>query len=658
MSQDKPLWQADPERIKYARITHFQHFLVTKQLIPTLFNDYSQLHQWSIEHRDVFWQSLFEYFDILHNGTLEPARQRHQHMWQERWFPNIELNFAEHLLRRNDSAPALCGVLENGQKCLVSYQQLRWQTAVLQQKLLALGLKKGDRVAALMPNTIETVIAMLATTSLGAVWSSCSPDFGSSGVLDRFGQIQPTVLFACDAYFYNGKTISCSEKIVELCQNLDSLKQVFISTLPGRTTSSIQALLTVASEEFAYQAMENPGIEPCFVRVPFNHPLYILYSSGTTGLPKCIVHGCGGTLLQHLKELALHTDLQTNDCIFYYSTCGWMMWNWLVSSLALGAKVVLYDGSPFFPNTDVLLDLIDSEGITVFGCSAKYLSALEKAQIKPRNSHALTSLRSILSTGSPLSQDSFDYVYSHFKKDVCLSSISGGTDIISCFVLGNPCLPVYAGEIQCPGLGMDVRIYNQDGKPVINEKGELVCAQSFPSMPVYFWNDPDHERYRNSYFNRFAKVWTHGDYALETSHGGFVIYGRSDTVLNPGGVRLGTAELYRVVERFDEILDSVVVGQQWANDVRIVLFVKLRKPGCLDTSLIQRIKAQIRQQLSPRHVPAKILEVQDIPKTRSGKTVELAVNHVIHGRTVDNVEALANPEALEEFKNRKELTED
>ena len=658
MSHAMPLWQPTANQIARANITDFQHYLLSHNVVTKTFTQYRDLHHWSIEHPDDFWQSLFSYFNIIYKGRLEPACLPGEHMFTSRWFPNIELNFAENLLRRDDDAPALIGLLENGRRQEITYQQLRRHTAHLQKRLLAIGVTKGDRVAALMPNTIETVIAMLATTSLGAIWSSCSPDFGINGVIDRFGQIEPVVLFSCDGYFYNGKTIHCGEKVAAITKQLSSLKQVFITPLLGDFDYFTHAALQVPLQTFEYLPINSPIDKPIFIPVPFNHPLYIMYSSGTTGLPKCIVHGAGGTLLQHLKELSLHTDLRAEDCIFYYSTCGWMMWNWLVSSLALGAKVVLYDGSPFYPRPEILIDLIDQEHISVFGCSAKYIGALEKAQIMPKQTHSLTGLRTILSTGSPLNPGGFDYVYRDIKSDVCLSSISGGTDIISCFVLGNPTLPVYSGEIQCPGLGMNVKIFNQDGIAVTQEKGELVCTQAFPSMPIYFWNDAENKRYAKSYFERFPKVWTQGDYGLESVQGGFVIYGRSDTVLNPGGVRLGTAEIYREVEKLDEVLDSVVVGQSWQDDIRIVLFVKLRAPGTLDTQLVQRIKNLIRNQLSPRHVPAKILEVSDIPKTRSGKTVELAVAHVIHGRAVDNLDALANSEVLEQFKNRKELTEE
>ncbi|MDO8697747.1 MAG: acetoacetate--CoA ligase, partial [Pseudomonas sp.] len=521
--------------------------------------------------------------------------------------------------------------------------------AGLQQQLKALGVGLGDRVAAFMPNTWQTVVGMLATASLGATWSSCSPDFGTQGVIDRFGQIEPKVLIACGGYRYAGKSIDLTSKLNEILARLPSLTQLILVPYarPEAKAADYQTQAKVALWDDFYQA----GGEPEFVQVPFEQPLYILYSSGTTGVPKCIVHGVGGTLLQHIKELGLHTDLTRDDCLFYYSTCGWMMWNWLVSGLALGASLVLFDGSPFHPGPERLIDLIDAENISIFGTSAKYLAALEKAGERPGSSHKLTRLKAILSTGSPLSHESFDYVYREIKSDLCLSSISGGTDIVSCFALGNPVLPVWRGELQCKGLGMDVQVWNDAGQPVLGEKGELVCSRHFPSMPVGFWNDSDGSKFQAAYFETFPGIWAHGDYAEITAHGGLLIHGRSDAVLNPGGVRIGTAEIYRQVEKVEAVLESIAIGQQWDDDVRVVLFVRLREGIELTDALQAEIRQVIRANTTPRHVPAKIIAVADIPRTISGKIVELAVRNVVHGRPVKNTDALANPQALALFRD-------
>ncbi|MBF3092581.1 acetoacetate--CoA ligase, partial [Pseudomonas aeruginosa] len=511
----------------------------------------------------------------------------------------------------------------------------------------------GDRVAALMPNTWQTVVGMLATASLGATWSSCSPDFGTQGVIDRFGQIEPRVLIACAGYRYAGKSLDLTAKLNEVLAGLPGLEQLLVVPYdrPQAQPQDYRCQARVALWDGFYQAEG----EPVFTPVPFEQPLYILYSSGTTGVPKCIVHATGGVLLQHLKEHGLHTDLGDGDRLFYYTTCGWMMWNWLASGLAVGASLVLYDGSPFHPGPERLLDLVDAEDIAVFGASAKYLAALEKAGVRPRHSHRLDSLRTLLSTGSPLAHESFDYVYRELKSDLCLSSISGGTDIVSCFAIGNPVLPVWRGELQCKALGMAVEIWDDDGRRLASGKGELVCTRHFPSIPLGFWNDPDGTRFHDAYFASFPGVWAHGDYAEETAHGGLVIHGRSDAVLNPGGVRIGTAEIYRQVEKVEEVLESIAIGQDWQGDVRVLLFVRLRDGVRLDEPLRERIRQTIRANATPRHVPAKIIQVADIPRTLSGKIVELAVRNVIHGRPVKNTDALANPQALELYRDLAEL---
>jgi acetoacetyl-CoA synthetase len=514
-----------------------------------------------------------------------------------------------------------------------------------------MGIQPGDRIGGFMPNMIETVVAMLATTSIGAIWSSCSPDFGIKGVLDRFGQIEPRVLFTADGYFYNGKEFDSLNRISEITKNLPTIEKIVVVPYRDREPDIASISNTVLFEDFLAQEAK----DLVFEQVAANHPLYILYSSGTTGVPKCIVHGTIGTLLQHIKELKLHSDVKRADTIFYYTTCGWMMWNWLVSSLALGARIFLYDGSPFYPNPGSMWQMAQDEKITIFGTSAKYLAALEKAGVKPKEAYDLTALKAILSTGSPLSAESFEFVYRDIKDDLCLSSISGGTDIISCFALGNPMGPVYASELQCRGLGMKVEAYDEQGNSVIGHKGELVCTLSAPSMPIYFWNDPNNIKYAEAYFDLYPGVWRHGDYIEVTDHGGVIIYGRSDATLNPGGVRIGTAEIYRQVESIPEIVDSLVVGQDWEDDVRIVLFVKLRQDVKLTGELVDRINTTIRKNCSPRHVPAKCIEVADIPYTISGKKVELAVQNVVHGREVKNRDALANPEALDCYVDLPEL---
>ncbi|MDM9652277.1 acetoacetate--CoA ligase [Pseudomonas wenzhouensis] len=648
-----PLWTPSPARIAASRMDAFRCFVNQRHGVQLA--DYPALHAWSVEQREAFWQAIVDFFDIhLHTPAACVLREGPA-MPDARWFPGATLNFAEHLLRRRDGHPAQVAIGEDGSREQLSYAQLAAHVAGLQRALREAGVGIGDRVAAFMPNTWQTVVGMLASACLGATWSSCSPDFGTQGVIDRFGQIEPKVLIAAAGYRYAGKSIDLTDKLNEILAQLPSLERLVIVPYSRHEASpaDYKSVAPVALWQDFYQ----PGGAPQFTPVPFDQPLYILYSSGTTGVPKCIVHGVGGTLLQHLKELGLHTDLGASDTLFYYTTCGWMMWNWQVAGLALGATLVLYDGSPMHPVPARLIDLIDAENISVFGTSAKFIAALEKAGVKPRESHKLHSLKTILSTGSPLAHESFDYVYRDVKADLCLSSISGGTDIVSCFALGNPTLPVWRGELQCKGLGMDVQVWDEDGHPLSSGKGELVCARHFPSMPVGFWNDADGEKFRAAYFATFPGVWAHGDYAEETEHGGLVIHGRSDAVLNPGGVRIGSAEIYRQVEKVPQVLESIVIGQDWQGDVRVVLFVRLRDGVTLDDSLREEICQAIRTNTTPRHVPAKILQVADIPRTFSGKIVELAVRNVIHGQPVKNTDALANPQALALYRNLPELNE-
>ena len=650
LSVAKPIWEPGNARVEAANINRFMRF-VREQTGNDDIRRYQPLYEFSIRQPEKFWQLVWEFCGIRATGDFDEVLVDGDRMPGAKWFPQVRLNFAQNLLRYKDDRAALIGRNEWGSEREYSYAELHVEVGKLAHALRAAGVGVGDRVAGFMPNIPETVIAMLATASLGATWSSCSPDFGTQGVVDRFGQIQPKVLFTADAYGYGGKKFDCLAKIREVLQQIPNVEKVVVVPYSGDPLDLAGIANAVAWPDFLGKKKHALTFTP----TPFDHPLYIMYSSGTTGVPKCIVHGAGGTLIQHLKELVLHTDLKREDKIFYYTTCGWMMWNWLVSSLAVGATVVLYDGSPFHPDGNVLWNLVDELGITVFGTSAKWIAAVEKAGIKPRESHKLLTLKTILSTGSPLSDESFEYVYRDVKERVMLSSISGGTDIISCFALGCPLLPVYRGELQCRGLGLKVEILNEEGVPVHVEKGELACTAPFPAMPVGFWNDPDGAKYHAAYFSKVPNVWCHGDHALLTERDGVIIYGRSDAVLNPGGVRIGTAEIYRQVEQLPEVLESIAVGQDWDNDVRVILFVRLRDDARLDDALRERIKKQIRDNTTPRHVPAKILQVTDIPRTISGKITELAVREAIHGRAVKNTDALANPQALEQFRGRAEL---
>jgi acetoacetyl-CoA synthetase len=619
--------------------------------------DSTELHRWSVTEPAQFWQSVWSFCGAIGDAGDGPALVDGHRMPGARWFPTVRLNYAENLLRRRDRSPAIVFWGEDRLKSAVTCAELYSEVSRLAQALQQLGVRPGERVAGYMPNVPGTVIAMLATASLGAVWSSCSPDFGVQGVLDRFGQIEPRVLFTTDGYFYNGKAIDVLARLAEIAERLPSVEKIVVVpyTQPRPRIAHIPRAVNVHD----LMAPHRPR-EITFERFPFDQPLFILYSSGTTGVPKCIVHGAGGTLLQHLKEHQLHVDLKPGERLFYFTTCGWMMWNWLASALASRATIVLYDGSPLVSGGRILFDYADAARMTVFGTSAKFIDSAAKAGLRPRLSHQLTAMKAMLSTGSPLVPEGFDYVYREVKRDLHLASISGGTDIISCFVLGNPIAPVWRGEIQGPGLGMKVEVFDDAGQPVREQKGELVCTAPFPCMPVGFWNDPNGARYHAAYFEKFPGVWCHGDYIERTAHDGFVIYGRSDAVLNPGGVRIGTAEIYRQVESLDEVVESLVVGQDWPpdrpSDVRVVLFVRLRDGIQLNDALTDKIRTTIRANATPRHVPAKIVQVPDIPRTRSGKIVELAVRDVVHGRTVKNLEALANPEALAHYKDRPELT--
>lgn len=642
------LWQPSKERIQATRLFGFQNYLHRKHAVT--FDDYQSLHQWSVEQRELFWQAIWDFCGVKASQQATSQLTDGDKMPGAKWFEGARLNFAENLLRNKSTKTALVSYLENGTRREVSYGQLCTEVEKLASALRAKGVVKGDRVAGFMPNIIETIVAMLATTSIGAVWSSCSPDFGLQGVMDRFGQIEPKVLITLDGYFYNGKTIDSLPRVKAITDQLPSLEAIVVVPVVGESGSLDLSSMDRAVEWSGF-INSTPTKTLEFEQLPFDHPVYIMYSSGTTGVPKCIVHGAGGTLLQHLKEHQLHTDVTPDDVLFYFTTCGWMMWNWLVSGLASGTTLVLFDGSPFANEGNILIDMIDSEEISIFGTSAKYIAALEKAGIKPKATHRLSKLKAILSTGSPLSHESFAYIYRDFKSDVCLSSISGGTDIVSCFALGNPALPVYTGELQCPGLGMAVEIWDDEGNSVVGEKGELVCTKAFPSTPIGFWNDPDDKKFHKSYFESYDNIWAHGDYGEITESGGLIIHGRSDAVLNPGGVRIGTAEIYRQVEKVEQVLDSIVIGQEWQDDVRVVLFVVLREGVKLNEELSNAIKQVIRSNTTPRHVPAKIIQVADIPKTISGKIVELAVREVVHGREVKNQDALANPQALALFQN-------
>ena len=642
MGDNPILWEPSDERRRSSAMYRFMQ--------QQGFDDYDSLYRWSIEESADFWQALCDFCDIRFTKPPATILQRPDNIMDAGWFQGGELNYAEHLLRHRGGRDALVFYGEDGARRAISFDELRAAVAGIAAGLRRAGIEKGDRVGGYLPNCPEAIIAMLAASSIGAIWSSCSPDFGVTGVVDRFGQIEPKVLFTANGYFYNGKRFECLDTVARIIDAIPSVERtVVVPFVEGAIdTSGIANAVTL-------EAFSVAGADLEFEPVAFDHPLFIMYSSGTTGVPKCIVHGHGGTLLQIVKEHVLHCDTGTDDRLFYFTTCGWMMWNWLATGLATGATLVLFDGSPFYDDGRVLWKMAEREKITVFGTSAKYISALQKAGVRPAEEFGLPALRAVLSTGSPLAPESFDFVYDAIGSDLQLSSIAGGTDIISCFVLGNPTLPVRRGEIQCRGLGMAVEFFDDDGNALLEQRGELVCTKPFPSAPVGFWNDPDNAKYRAAYFEKYPGVWAHGDFAELRRTGGIVIHGRSDAVLNPGGVRIGTAEIYRQVEKLDEVVESIAIGQDWEDDVRVVLFVVLREGIELDDDLRGRIRRVIRENTTPRHVPAKIVAVPEIPRTKSGKIVEIAVRTVVHGEEVKNTEALANPEALRYFRDIPEL---
>jgi acetoacetyl-CoA synthetase len=649
----KLLWEPTGEQIKQSNMYRFMQFI--NETYRQNFTEYASLYDWSIKNIAEFWAAFWDFADIIYSKRYDRVIDDTQKMPGAHWFSGAELNFAENLLRFRDDRSALIFKGEGRPATRLTYAQLYEEVARLAKSLRELGIAPGDRVAGFMPNMPESIIAMLAATSLGASWSSCSPDFGIKGVLDRFGQIKPRVLFTANGYFFKGKKIDSLERISNLLKQLPSIEKVVV--VPYTEPQADISAITHAVHYQNFRSSES-GLEIEFKQLPFEHPLYIMYSSGTTGLPKCMVQSAGGILVHHLKELMLHTDLKRTDTIFYFTTCGWMMWNWLTSSLAVGATVVLYDGNPFHPQPDALWEMARDEKITVFGTSAGYIAALQNAGVKPGKSYDLKTLRAVLSTGSPLSIEGFEFIYREVKADLQLASISGGTDLNGCFALGNPMLPVYAGELQCRGLAMDVRAFDELGNELIDEQGELVCCKPFPSMPIYFWQDPDGSKYHNAYFDVFPNIWRHGDFITVTRRGGVVMHGRSDATLNPGGVRIGTAEIYRQLEQMAEIDDSVVVGQDWKNDVRVILFVKLAEGVELTAGLKDKIKQTIRSNASPRHVPAKIIRVPEIPYTLNMKKVELAVKKAIQGQAVLNKDALSNPQVLDFYANISELRED
>ena len=650
------LWKINKEKLNKINLTLYSNFIKRNYKIDSG-NDFNKLWKWSVDKPKIFWKSIWEFTKV--KGDLgNTILQESDIFFKNRFFPDTKLNYAENLLRKNNEEIAIIFKSENGYKNNLSWKNLNLNVAQISSWMKEGGIKKGDRVAAYLPNIPETVIAYISTAVLGAIWSSCSPDFGTAGVIDRFSQISPKILFIGDKYFYNGKKINVIERLPEILNKIPSIDKVVVVSYPG---TEIEENKNIKIKKYNWKELINKKnknknkIE--YVLSNFNDPLAILYSSGTTGKPKCICHGTGGVLLQHNKELQIHSDVKENDRVFYFTTCGWMMWNWLVGALSSGATILLFDGFPMYKKDDLLFEFVSEEKVTLFGVSAKYIDTLNNNGVVPKNNHDFSKLRTICSTGSPLSKDGFRYIYNNIKEDVHLASISGGTDIVSCFVLGNLFQSVHVGEIQNRGLGMDVDIFDEKGLSIKNTKGELVCKKPFPSMPVKFWNDDGDKKYKSAYFEKYKDVWHHGDFAKITNNGGFIIFGRSDTTLNPGGVRLGTAEIYSVVEKFKEIQESIVIGQSWENDIRIILFIVLNKDYNLTDEIKEKIKNAIKTNASPRHVPSKIISISEIPKTKNGKLVELAVKQTVEGEIIKNLEALANPDSLKQFKNIKELNE-
>ncbi len=644
------LWSPSDERIKSSQMYNFIKIVNEKYNVNI--QNFTDLHTWSIENKSNFWATIWDFFDVVGSKGMKPFIDPINKMPGSKFFPNGKVNYAENMLSGDALGPAVVFKSEDKIRKEVSWKKLKAEVAALANFLKIQGVSKGDRVAAYMPNMSETVVIMLATSAIGAIFSSASPDFGVEGVLDRFGQIEPKILLTTDGYWYNGKEINITKKVIEVVEALPSLQKIIIAPLLGIETGYNNDKF-VKYNDIQNQYKKN---EILFEPLALSDPLYIMFSSGTTGKPKCIVHSNGGILLKHLVEIGLHSNAKKGSRVFYFTTCGWMMWNWLVSGLLLKSTIYLYDGSPFYPNAEVLWSFVDSEKINFMGVSAKYIDALSKENINVMVKYKLKNLETIGSTGSPLIHESFDYIYTNVKKDVLVASLSGGTDIVGCFIGGNPLSAVRRGEIQGPILGMDVHVYDENANSLKNEKGELVCIKSFPSMPLFFWNDNNNEKYYDAYFNKYENVWCHGDYILKTENDGFIIFGRSDATLNPGGVRIGTAEIYRQVEQIEEVMEGLVVGQLWKSDIRVVLFVRLNENSNLTEELMKQIKTKIRTGASPRHVPAKIISVKDIPRTKSGKIAELAVRDLIHNKPINNITALANPECLEEYKNIKELS--